>query len=189
MLCPQKAGTQIERERERDQASPPASRPKARWSCEPRASPSRPSTLNDSRLQTASPGVRTSVRICAVGTGWTEKPVRESSVTVERSERRRPAHPNLATDDHGTVLQDAPRSAHHRVCNVLIWSVCPRPVHGVENAAVTCRKGDGRTTKRWRHPRKRKKLEEPERSTRSRGSSLGLSVQAFPAAGGLRPLI
>lgn len=31
------------RERERDRASPPASRPKARWSCEPRASPSRPS--------------------------------------------------------------------------------------------------------------------------------------------------
>lgn len=41
-----------ERERERDRASPPASRPKARWPCEPRASPSRPSTLNDSRLQT-----------------------------------------------------------------------------------------------------------------------------------------
>lgn len=138
---------------------------------------------------TASPGVRTSVRICAVGTRWTEFPVRESSVTVERSERRRPAHPNLATDDHGTALQDAPRSAHHPVCNVLIWSACPRPVHGVENAAVTCRKGDGRTIERWRRPRKRKKLEEPERLTRSRGSSLGLSVQAFPAAGGLRPLI
>lgn len=43
LACPQKAGTQIERERERDRASPPASRPKARWPCEPRASPSRPS--------------------------------------------------------------------------------------------------------------------------------------------------